>query len=239
MEEEQQSNIDVKYRLGLISGTILIIVACLADLAELIVDLATGGVGGWIVDVLELLIIFPILWLNKVNPVGTRQIGRWLLVIIVSFIPWVSTIAPEMIIGVVLTIIATRTEDRTGKQFLDKIKVKPGVVRAKRVRPLKGPPRRSDAVYNNWVTRQKRSTPGRNIPTPPPMPNRQPPPLPRKDDSYETFNSGFARNNKKPVALEDHLKERNYTNEERNRFMENEFRNESERRDRTKRNSSN
>ncbi|MEY4440790.1 MAG: hypothetical protein RLY49_416 [Candidatus Parcubacteria bacterium] len=108
----------VKYRVGFFIGGFLIILAFVFDIIEAILALFTVGVGSYIKDFAEI-IVFPILfWIFKI-PFwkGNKRVAKItasIVTVLVSLIPFVSDILPELTIGVFVTILYSRVEDRLG-----------------------------------------------------------------------------------------------------------------------------
>lgn len=187
---------DVKYRIGIFAGAILLYLAIVCDLIELLLDVLSVGTGGWIIDVIEILLIAPIFYFNGVHIFSGRLGPQWFVIEVVSFIPYVSTFVPEMVIGVVIAIAISRKEDRDGVGDQgDLVGVGENLRdRYKKVRdknPIRSKRRLARGKLGKAfgsVTRTKRvappplpkSKPPRLPGTPPPLP-KQPPPLPKTE----------------------------------------------------------
>jgi predicted branched-subunit amino acid permease len=120
-DEPQTQSIEkskIKYRAGFFIGGFLITLAFVFDIVEAILALFTAGVGSYVKDFAEI-IVFPILfWIFKI-PFwkGNKRVAKItasIVTVLVSLIPFVSDILPELTIGVLVTILYSRVEDRLG-----------------------------------------------------------------------------------------------------------------------------
>ncbi len=122
-DEPQTQSIEkskIKYRVGFFIGGFLIALAFMFDIVEAILSLFTAGVGGYIKDFAEV-IVFPFLfWICKIpfwkGQKRSAKLVTAVATFIVSLIPFVSDVIPELTVGVIVTIIYSRVEDRLGIQ---------------------------------------------------------------------------------------------------------------------------
>ncbi len=141
MEGESQQQI--KYRISIVLGLVLVLIAGVFDLVEIILDLVGVGIAGYIKDFAQI-IFFPSIFLVLKAPFwkgkkATKKIVATITYTLVSFIPGISTILPEVTIGVFMTVYYTRKEDAEAR--LDPETARRGkrnITRFKRVREKAG-----------------------------------------------------------------------------------------------------
>lgn len=126
-----------KYRISFLAGAFLVFIAFVFDFVEIILDLFGFGVAGTIKDIAQI-IFFPTVffifkapfWKGKKK---AKKIIAMLSSMFVAIIPILSTVAPEVTIGVLLTVYYTRKEDREGVNDKEQ-KQNRNITRPKRVR---------------------------------------------------------------------------------------------------------
>lgn len=128
---------EIRYRISLPMGFVLVALAAVLDLTEIILSLLSAGVGGFIKDVASWLFI-AIFWMLKAP---FWKGNKWLTkmttmttTFIVGLIPYLSDFLPELTIGILATIIYTRIEDRLGAQIHAVKEINDKIVRFKRER---------------------------------------------------------------------------------------------------------
>ena len=128
-----------KQRIGLLLAVLLVIIAVIFDIAEIILDIAGAGVAGTIKDIAQT-IFFPVVFFILKAPFwkGKKKAKKMISMIttfFVSYIPIISTILPEVAIGVALTIYFTRKEDKEGGDNIIQFPKNQNITRQKRERP--------------------------------------------------------------------------------------------------------
>ncbi len=130
---------EIKYRISLPVGFLLVALAAVLDLVEIILSLLTVGVGGFVKDFASWLFI-GIFWMLKA-PFwkGNKWIAKMTTMtatFLIGLIPVLSDFLPELTIGILATIIYTRIEDRLGSQIRAVREMNDKIVRFKRERGL-------------------------------------------------------------------------------------------------------
>jgi hypothetical protein len=109
-----------KPRINILIAILLVYVAFMFDIIEVILDIVGVGAGGWIKDFIQIPFFAATFWFLGV-PFwkGNKRLAKIITVVttsIISLIPIVSTVLPEATIGVLITILYTRLEDKFENQ---------------------------------------------------------------------------------------------------------------------------
>lgn len=128
----------VRYRIGIALSIIFVLIAALLDLVEIIVDIFSFGAGGTIIDIVQtvfsitaFLLVGAPFWKGKK---AAKKITAFIVSTLVSYIPYISSVLPEIIIGVIITLYLTRQEDREKVQDAV-LQENSNITRYKRERP--------------------------------------------------------------------------------------------------------
>lgn len=112
---------EINYRVGTVVSLGLIFLAGFFDLVELILSVFTAGAGGYIKDFAAMFLFPGLFWIVGVpfwkGNKKIQKIVTMVIAFIVSFIPYLSDIMPELLISVVVTLGYTRLEDRFTSQI--------------------------------------------------------------------------------------------------------------------------
>ncbi len=128
---------EIKYRISLPVGFLLVALAVVLDVVEIILSLLSVGIGGFIKDVASWLFIAIFWMLNAPFWKGNKWIAKMTTMtatFVVGLIPVLSDFLPELTIGILATIIYTRIEDRLGSQIRAVKEINDKIVRFKRER---------------------------------------------------------------------------------------------------------
>ncbi len=115
---EKEPRQKIKYRVGFFIGGFLLTLALTFDIAEIALAIFTLEIGSYVKDFAEF-IVFPFLfWIFKI-PFwkGNKRVQKIITAIItaiVSLTPILGDVMPELVVGVFITIMYSRIEDRLG-----------------------------------------------------------------------------------------------------------------------------
>jgi hypothetical protein len=135
MEEKQE----VEYRIGILMGMGLVMIGFAFDIFEILLDLISFGIGGIIKDIAQI-VFFPAVFFILKAPFwkgkkASKKIIAMVIGALTGFIPYVSTIMPEVAISVFMTVYLTRKEDKEALDDPDVAKRRDkNITRYKRVR---------------------------------------------------------------------------------------------------------
>ena len=126
-----------KPRIGILVAMVLVYIAFMFDIIEVILDIVGVGAGGWIKDFIQIPFFATAFWVLGV-PFwkGNKRLAKIITVIttsIISLLPIVSTVLPEATIGVLVTILYTRLEDKFENQK-ELVQATRNILRSKRSR---------------------------------------------------------------------------------------------------------
>lgn len=115
-EFQQDISVEIKYRIGIVLGVIFGGIATLLEVLELIADIFSAGAAGTIVDIVQTLFFIPAFWLIGApfwkGQKAAKKMTTFIVTTLVSYVPYISSVLPEILIGVIITIYLTRQEDR-------------------------------------------------------------------------------------------------------------------------------
>lgn len=114
-ENGEQQRQSIKYRVSKIEFNIVMFIAITIDIIELILGFTmVGEVPAYVLDVGKVVIIPIWLVMKGISPVKPGRFLRLSVMWIIGFIPFIGSFAPEVALGMWVTLKHARKEDEKG-----------------------------------------------------------------------------------------------------------------------------